>query len=269
MSNVKKRVATRNLGPVYRNQVIGGLTVPRFRIPVHEAKLSQDAISKAFKAAKPSEIIKDFLYLSGASTAANGDLLARNKITHIINISPCRNFFESKIPLLQKYPHWKPPKYLRLYVRDVPGENIEKFFNASVSNRFLYEANRERGRVLVYCWAGVSRSASLILAYLMNQYEYTYNNAFNYLKRRRSIIEPNWGFCLQLSRYELDLTRALGVPIDGTSGTKRKYNEIECVDMKVDVGSVVEEGEGNAFDWGTKGIFDPSTYRYNKMRKLI
>jgi hypothetical protein len=60
--------------------------------------MSQDAMSTAHRATKPSEIIKNFLYLSGANTAANGYLLAKKKITHIINISPCRNFFESKIP---------------------------------------------------------------------------------------------------------------------------------------------------------------------------
>ena len=53
---------------------------------------------KASEASQPSEIIQDFLYLSGADTAANGDLLASNNITHIINISPCRNFYDSGIP---------------------------------------------------------------------------------------------------------------------------------------------------------------------------
>ncbi|CAB5379218.1 unnamed protein product [Rhizophagus irregularis] len=269
--NVKKEVANNiYFGPIYPNQVIGGLTVPRFRTSINEKSLSRIALASAHKARKPSVILKDFLYLSGAKVGANGDLLAKNKITHIINISPCRNFFESKIPisLLQKYPNWKSPKYLRLYVKDRPEENIEKFFN--VSNKFIYDAKRDGGRVLVHCWAGVSRSASLILAYLMNQYGCTYNRALNYVKKKRSIVEPNCGFCLQLSKYELELMRTLGIPIDGISGTKRKYDEVEFVDIiNVNVGSVVEEGERNVFDWGTKGIFDPSTYRYNKMRKLI
>ncbi|RGB39958.1 dual specificity phosphatase, partial [Rhizophagus diaphanus] len=100
---------------------------------------------------------------------------------------------------------------LRLYVKDRPEENIEKFFN--VSNKFIYDAKQDGGRVLVHCWAGVSRSASLILAYLMNQYGCTYNRALNYVKKKRSIVEPNWGFCLQLSKYELELMRTLGIPV--------------------------------------------------------
>ena len=78
---------------------------------------------------------------------------------------------------------------------------------------FIHEAGKMGGRVLVHCWAGVSRSASLILAFLMNQYELSYRNAFIYVKIKRSIINPNWGFNIQLKKYEIDLMRALGVSV--------------------------------------------------------
>lgn len=47
----------------------------------------------------------------------------------------------------------------------------------------------------------------------MNQYGCTYNRALNYVKKKRSIVEPNCGFCLQLSKYELELMRTLGIPV--------------------------------------------------------
>ena len=44
---------------------------------------------------------------------------------------------------------------------------------------------------------------------------------------------------------------------------------MECPDeVNVDVGSVVEKREENALVWATKGIFNPLTNRYNKMKKL-
>ncbi|RIA80891.1 dual specificity phosphatase, partial [Glomus cerebriforme] len=151
---------------------------------------------------QPTEIIQDFLYLSGVYTAANGDLLASNNITHVINISPCTNFYETKVPksILKK-----------LYVHDEPGENIKKFFD--VSNKFIYKAKETRGRVLIHCWAGRSRSVSLILAFLMDLYKYSFNEAFNYVKAKRSIIKPNRGFRLQLSDYEAELNGSLEVSV--------------------------------------------------------
>ncbi|RGB36093.1 protein-tyrosine phosphatase-like protein [Rhizophagus diaphanus] len=211
---------------VYQDQFVRGVKVPRFRTSTRETSLSVIAIELAGKADKPTEVIEDFLYISDAVTAANSELLAENKISHIVNISPCINFFgPSRIPyrISQKYPDWK-PKYLRLYVSDDPKGKIEKFFESS--NSFIHEANQESGRVLIHCWAGVSRSATLVLAYLLKQ-GLTYLDAYNYLKEKRPIIEPNPGFFFQLNNYEMELLKAQGIPINGTIGTKRKYNEYE------------------------------------------
>ncbi|CAB4434072.1 unnamed protein product [Rhizophagus irregularis] len=213
---------------VYQEQFVGGVKVPSFKTSTRETSLSVVAIELANKADKPTEIIEDFLYISDAVTAANSGLLAENKISHIVNISPCINFFgPSRITycISQRYPDWK-PKYLRLYVSDDPKGKISKFFE--VSNSFIHEANQEGGRVLIHCWAGVSRSATLVLAYLLKQ-GLTYLDAFNHLKKRRPIIEPNPGFCLQLTKYEIELLKAQGIPINGNTGTKRKYNEYEVV----------------------------------------
>ncbi|CAB5390312.1 unnamed protein product [Rhizophagus irregularis] len=154
---------------LYQDQFVGGVKVPHFKTSTRETSLSVVAIELANKADKPTEIIEDFLYISDAVTAANSRLLAENKISHIVNISPCINFFgPSRITycISQKYPDWK-PKYLRLYVSDDPKGKISKFFE--VSNTFIHEANQE------------------------------------------------------------ELLKAQGIPINGNTGTKRKYNEYEVV----------------------------------------
>ncbi|MCL4148508.1 UNVERIFIED_CONTAM: hypothetical protein GTU68_013577, partial [Idotea baltica] len=61
------------------------------------------------------------------------------------------------------------------------------------------------GRVLVHCNAGVSRSASVVIAYLMRQYCMTFDEAFRFVKHRRSFIRPNEGFVQQLKLYEQKL----------------------------------------------------------------
>jgi protein-tyrosine phosphatase len=60
-------------------------------------------------------------------------------------------------------------------------------------------------RILVHCNLGISRSTTLILAYLMKTYNATLLEAFKFLKHRRPIICPNLGFLRQLIEYEYDL----------------------------------------------------------------
>ena len=51
-----------------------------------------------------------------------------------------------------------------------------------------------QNRVLVHCGFGVSRSASLVIMFLMKQWNVSYDEAYDYVKACREIIEPNEGF---------------------------------------------------------------------------
>jgi len=46
----------------------------------------------------------------------------------------------------------------------------------------------------VHCAAGVSRSASIVIAYLMKINHWTFENAYSFVKSKRKIIDPNFGF---------------------------------------------------------------------------
>ena len=50
------------------------------------------------------------------------------------------------------------------------------------------------GGVLVHCFAGVSRSATCVIAYLMQEKEMSFEQAFSYASKRRPVIFPNMGF---------------------------------------------------------------------------
>lgn len=62
-----------------------------------------------------------------------------------------------------------------------------------------------RGRVLVHCQAGISRSATICLAYLMKRKRVRLDEAFEFVRRRRSIISPNFSFMGQLLQFESQL----------------------------------------------------------------
>nr|DBA32035.1 TPA: hypothetical protein GDO54_007787 [Pyxicephalus adspersus] len=66
--------------------------------------------------------------------------------------------------------------------------------------------SRWRGKILVHCAVGVSRSATLVLAYLMIYQRMTLVEAINTVKDKRGII-PNRGFLRQLLELESTLRR--------------------------------------------------------------
>lgn len=56
--------------------------------------------------------------------------------------------------------------------------------------------------ILVHCREGVSRSTTIVIAYLMKKFGVSYQKAYEFVKKKRSIAEPNSGFKEQLKQYE-------------------------------------------------------------------
>lgn len=79
------------------------------------------------------------------------------------------------------------------------------------------------GRVLVHCQAGISRSATICLAYLMMKKRVKLEEAFEFVKQRRSIISPNFSFMGQLLQFESQvLATSCAVEAVSPSGTLRE-----------------------------------------------
>ena len=58
------------------------------------------------------------------------------------------------------------------------------------------------GKVLVHCNDGMSRSASLVIAYLMQKYGLDFKAALSHVQSRGFCVQPNDGFEQQLREYE-------------------------------------------------------------------
>lgn len=83
---------------------------------------------------------------------------------------------------------------------DTPQQNILQYFDETYD--FIHHALESGGKVLVHCVAGVSRSATVITAYLMRLKNIRYKAALAMLKRVRPIVTPNDGFIEQLRLYQ-------------------------------------------------------------------
>ncbi len=67
---------------------------------------------------------------------------------------------------------------------------------------FIAESQRNNSNVLVHCVSGISRSASIVIAYIMKQHQMNYDQAFSYVKRKRPTIRPNSNFIEQLNKRQ-------------------------------------------------------------------
>ena len=57
-------------------------------------------------------------------------------------------------------------------------------------------------KVLVHCWAGASRSATIVIVYIMWKYKTSAEDAINYVLQKRTSVLPNSGFQKQLKIFE-------------------------------------------------------------------
>lgn len=67
--------------------------------------------------------------------------------------------------------------------------------------KFIEAAREKNGRVLVHCIQGISRSVTLVIAYLILTKKLNYDEAFKIVQSRRSIASPNLGFAIQLQNF--------------------------------------------------------------------
>ncbi|CAD7680232.1 unnamed protein product [Nyctereutes procyonoides] len=136
----------------------------------------------------PVEILP-FLYLGSAYHAARRDMLDALGITALLNVSSdCPNHFEG---------HYQ---YKCIPVEDNHKADISSWFMEAIE--YIDAVKDRRGRVLVHCQAGISRSATICLAYLMMKKRVRLEEAFEFVKQRRSIISPNFSFMGQLLQFE-------------------------------------------------------------------
>ena len=83
--------------------------------------------------------------------------------------------------------------------RDLPEFPIFQGFERAI--HFIKDSISSGGRVLVHCNAGISRAASVCIAYLIKTKGMTVNDSFTYLRSKRPAVCPNPGFLVQLETF--------------------------------------------------------------------
>lgn len=92
------------------------------------------------------------------------------------------------------------PEYMRVALKDTRESNLIDYFD-EVADK-IEDIRQKDGKSLVHCVAGVSRSVSLVMAYLMKYSDMSLKEAFHHVRSVRPQVRPNLGFFKQLIEYE-------------------------------------------------------------------
>ncbi|KAK3349765.1 protein-tyrosine phosphatase-like protein [Lasiosphaeria hispida] len=136
-------------------------------------------------------IVPGLLYLGPVSATSNSAFLAREGITHVLSIgkSPA-----SRIEGVT---------YERLSLTDEEDSSIGPI--AIKACEIIDMAASTGGKVLVHCSAAISRSPTIVAAYLMKSRSMSLREALETLVAARGSVAPNPGFMRQLSDMEKEL----------------------------------------------------------------
>uniref|UniRef100_H0XN96 Dual specificity protein phosphatase n=1 Tax=Otolemur garnettii TaxID=30611 RepID=H0XN96_OTOGA len=131
--------------------------------------------------------ILPYLYFGCAKDSTNLDMLGKYSIKHILNDTPTYPMPLSmvQIPISD---HWS---------------QLSQFFAEAIS--FIDKACSKKCSVLVHCLAGISHSVTITVADLMQKMNLSLNDAYAFVKKKRSNISPNFNFMGQLLDFEWTL----------------------------------------------------------------
>ena len=131
--------------------------------------------------------INDKIYLGGIDGAREIKYLKQEGITHILSLAgKIFSINYEKGTFITKI----------IEIMDFTNENIFKYFKECI--KFIENSKK----IYIHCMAGVSRSASIVIAYLMYKEHKKYFQIYSEVKKKRNIIKPNFGFVFQLKYFE-------------------------------------------------------------------
>jgi dual specificity MAP kinase phosphatase len=141
----------------------------------------------------PATQVLPYLFLGNMRDASDVSVLKRLGIKYVLNVTAKPPDYELDPDIV----------YKQLEAADNGIQNLRQFFEEAFD--FIDEARTNNSGVLIHCHAGVSRSPTIAVAYLMKHYPMAMAEAYKFIKMRRSIISPNLNFMGQLWEFEQGL----------------------------------------------------------------
>ncbi|KAI5077013.1 hypothetical protein GOP47_0009078 [Adiantum capillus-veneris] len=159
-------------------------SIQRTAVEPTEIQLKRDKFAHFDK--QCSRVADYHIYLGSDAVARDRETLRANGITHVLNCVGfvCPEYFKGEL------------NYKTLWLQDSPCEDITSLLYDVFD--YFEDVREQGGRVFVHCCQGVSRSTSLVIAYLMWRERSSFEDAFQDVKAARGVTNPNMGFACQL-----------------------------------------------------------------------
>jgi len=132
------------------------------------------------------------LFIGDVASSCNLEELKKLGITHILS---------AILGAVEQFPGEF--VYKNVSIRDMESEDIYPHLSESID--YMDDAITSGGKVFVHCICGVSRSATLIAAYLIKKGKITAEKAITQIHDIRNCVDPNPTFRKQLKEYEQQL----------------------------------------------------------------
>ena len=122
--------------------------------------------------------------------------MKNNNITNIINVTEeIPNYFKNNF------------NYYNIKIND---DNLNSFDNEMFEKVLSYiykiqetnKINNKNNNILIHCYMGSSRSATIVILYLMHKHKLTLEKAIHFIKQKRDIININTTFLDNLNNFQ-------------------------------------------------------------------
>jgi len=169
-----------------RTPIGGSLTIPGLPAPPSPTDIpfTKDIENH------PASQVTPFLFLGNMKDASDIEALSRLGIDHVLNVTAVSPTYQMSSKIT----------YKQLPAADNGYQNLKQYFDEAFE--FIDKAKNCGGSVLIHCQAGVSRTPTIAVAYLIKYFTMTMVDAYKFVKSRRSIISPNLNFMGQLLEFE-------------------------------------------------------------------
>lgn len=133
--------------------------------------------------------ITDYIYLGSYYNARSDTFIKDYNIKYILNVA---EELDSK-PL-----YFRKTQYLKVSMDD----KVTQCLKIEPCLKFICNAVKKQKNILIHCHLGVSRSASIVIAYLILRRCMDFKNAFALVRKKRQKININSGFISQLKMLD-------------------------------------------------------------------
>jgi hypothetical protein len=136
---------------------------------------------------EPSHII-DNIYLGSAHNAASYETLKVKDIRIIINVTKeLTDWYDDDAELT----------YIKFPIYDNNSDSIKKHLD-DIYDTIIDKQKETEGNILIHCFMGRSRSACVVIYYMMRKYNHTFAEALDYVKTLRPVVNPTYRFAKDL-----------------------------------------------------------------------